>query len=265
MVKTVDRTIITPYQRLVEENVSRFWSELGVEMHYSTEKTQLFTGIEHPFFNGILRSVMPLTVASKRVNDVIQQYKERSLPFRWLVSRKPKPGNLRTILVNHGLHHTHTLCGLVHTLDFFPQPYQTHEGVKFQQTTNHDTMDVWSETFSESMGIRLSEAKKYAKIFAENGSERYRHFIAYSEGKPVAVASLFFYAGTVGIYNLTVKGEMRGQGVASKLVSYLLNYAKKMKNSMVILYVFKAAKESLLRLGFEHATDFEVFECSKRG
>ncbi len=248
--------------RQVEENVSRFWSDLGAEMHFSIEKTQVFTNIQHPMFNGVLRSSIPSTVASNRVSEIISQFQKRELPFRWIVHNGSKPGNLRKLLNDKGLGHSESWAGLYHTLEN-REPYNPKtQTISIQPITNYDAMMIWTANFAECMDIPFKEAKKYADLFTRQGVKPFRHFIASQDGVCVGVATLYFLSKVVGIYNLTVKKSVRGNGVGSAIVNYLLHHSKKIGSEGVVLYVPSNQQEGYFHNGFNHIMDFDIFEAN---
>jgi predicted N-acetyltransferase YhbS len=244
----------------VEENISRFWADLGTEMHFSIEKTQLFTNIHHPSFNGVLRSNFPAAIASKRVSEIIQQFEDRRLPFRWIIHDQSRPGNIKKILIDNGLQHTESWSGLYHNLHNTPSYNSETQQITIQPITSYDAMMIWAANFSECMNVPFKEAKKYADLFTKQGVKPFRHFIASQDGICVGVASLYFLSKVVGIYNLTVKQSVRGQGVGSSIVNYLLTHAKKIGSEGVVLYVPADRQEGYHHLGFKHVKDFDIFE-----
>lgn len=246
--------------RHVEENISRFWADLGAEMHFSIEKTQSFTNISHPMFNWVLRSNIPSTIASTRVSEIIEQFRRRGLPFKWIVHNQSRPGNLRDLLISRGMHHTESWAGLYHNLEY-TLPYNAKsQPISIQPITSYDAMMIWAANFAECMDIPFQEAKKYADLFTRQGVKPYRHFIASQDGVCVGVATLHFLSKVVGIYNLTVKKSARGQGVGTAIVNYLLSHSKKIGSEGVVLYIPSEQLSIYSGTGFEHVMNFEVFE-----
>ncbi|MEC7839109.1 MAG: GNAT family N-acetyltransferase [Chlamydiota bacterium] len=245
---------------IVEESISRYWTAVGVEVHYSTEKTQVFSGIKHPYFNGIIRSVMPLRVAVKRVRDLISQFDDRKLPFRWLVNKSSLPGNLKKILTEQGMRHHGTFTGLIHYPESFIGDVENHQGYRLVVVTNSDMMLIWSQHLADAIGISVSEGKSFAKFFAESKFGDFQHFMVFHGEECVAVATLYYNETASTIHNLTVKEGFRGKGVAALTVRFLLSHIYKYSAKKVVHFSPKQTVNDFIEMGFDPVTEIEIFE-----
>lgn len=253
--KTQAKSVI---RRVVKENLSMFFADLGAEMHYSTEKTQVFTGINGAAFNGVLRANIPTSIVTKRIHEITNQFKNRNLPFYWIVSSDSKPQNIAHELLNEGLDFHEEWVGFFYSLEQTPLTY-FKEPIQVVPIYSYQTMDLWVSNLSEFLELPTAEAKRYGELFVKDGVKPFRHFVVLIDNEYVGTATLYFQKDYVGIYNFSVKKERRNLGVGKKIVAQLLHHAKKTGAKGAILYAPKVTEDSFLQQGFDSVIQLKVF------
>ena len=90
----------------------------------------------------------------------------------------------------------------------------------------------------------------------------YRGYVAYSEGKPVSTAGVFFGEEVAGIYSVTTLKEERGKGIGAAVTLAPLLEARTMGYRVAILQSSKLGLPVYQRLGFQLDSRVGWFSCT---
>ncbi len=82
---------------------SFFWSNLDVEIRDSAVDIELFTEIQSPLFNGVLRSRLSPRNTGRQVQTIVAGFVLRKVPFTWWLDPKITPMDVPGKLLEQGL------------------------------------------------------------------------------------------------------------------------------------------------------------------
>lgn len=257
---TFTRQIISPHlRRVLDENQTRFWKSLQVEMHFSIEKTQVITGIENSSFNGIIRTILPSRIAAQRVDETIAMFKRKKLPFHWIVGEMSRPAHLSDILLDKGFAPVENLAWYKKVLD--NMDYQTLLPGSFSVKSVEGPwgMKEWGFVYGEIARIPAASAQKYANLLIRNGDPNLVHFILYSRDRPIAVASLLVTKPFAWIYHCGCINEGNNQEVISTLLQYLGTCAKRALCTRLLVCTSLEKRETLQKCSFEKICELSIY------
>lgn len=235
----------------------RSMSKTDLEDIISEETDEFFrysTGIPFFMFNAVIESNIPSGVVTQRIKENINFFEKRQVPFLWVIGPSSKPKNMGELLIKNGFDLSNKpgmACNLKN-LDTKGEPQNIVEIIKVE---NVDTLKVWNDIFFTGFGLPkelLSDFLYKAfsrKLLNDNPSES--GFLAYYEGKPVAISLVTYYAGVAGIYNVTTLEEARGNGIGTAITLAPLNEAKKLGYQIAILQSSQMAYSMYEHMGFK--------------
>lgn len=240
------------------ELLPRFWGELGVELHFSVEKTQLFSSVHHHYFNGVLRVNFPLAVATRRINEAIAQFRAKELPFHWVVEESSQPQQLSDLIKKRGAVEEEGWVLLGHELSdaLF---HSEVKGLSAQPVAYYDAMVIWAANFAEALSLSFVEAKSYADLFVKRGVKPFRHFVAIFEGSCVGVATIYILSDLAIVHNLAIKPHYRGRGVGRGFACLLMALIKRSGVKRALIYLPEERQGSFREMGFELLKRYRIF------
>ncbi|WP_109830052.1 GNAT family N-acetyltransferase [Reichenbachiella versicolor] len=125
--------------------------------------------------------------------------------------------------------------------------------LKLIKVSNEAEATVWSETFLQSFGYKISSStllKTYNSI---------DYFLVHKEGKPVGTVITFETKDTLGIHAMGVIPQYRKQGIANEIMGKVINAAIEKNISLLTLQASDMGKGLYLKLGFQE--EFLVRNC----
>lgn len=111
---------------------------------------------------------------------------------------------------------------------------------------------------SEAAAIQ-SYFDKVANIPLWNHSDM-KLYIGIFQGEIISIGSLMFTGDTVGMYDIATVGKVRGIGLGSAMIHFLLNEAKKHDATYCTLQASPDAMNIYRKSGFQSVGTLKVFE-----
>lgn len=236
-----------------------FWSHLDVELHYSQSTTLLFTGIQHPWFNGILRSNLPRNNALFHIDHVTAQFKLRRLPFVWITNAENSSVDYNKLLVPKGFQS----LGKYPRMGIAIPPPIVERSVPllhFGPVLTAEELIEWGAVVQQGFDWPEQGSLYYRNLFQHREfTPPYHHFLGKFNGKAVAAATLFVEQEVAGIYNFTVIPEARKNGIAFKMMQFLYEFLRDSSSKIVIVQATPQSFPFFQNLGFQTIFDFEVY------
>lgn len=263
MFQSINKTHLDKKLQVIEDNNLLFWSQLDIEIHYDACSTRLVTGIPHAFYNGILRSRFPIKNITDQIEHTLHYFERRNLPFSWWTNQLSSPVDLGQRLEQRGFVSIGALPAMVCSLEGGRVRYEVVKLplLSFEWVESDKEHKEWASVIREGFSIEPSSQKEYTEFFMKGkmiGDKLY-HLLGRFETIPVAAATLFIHDGVAGIYNLCVAPKWRCKGIGSAVMSFLLEAARLLNCSMVIMQTYPAAVEVCERFGFKSAGDFHCY------
>ena len=130
------------------------------------------------------------------------------------------------------------------------------ESLETQEVATASDIENWTEVASRSFGYAID--KKIVQKIASNGQARL--FIAMVGGQVAATALLFKTGDTIGIHQVGVLPDYRGQGLAKALMQSLLETCAHWGGKCVTLQASSAGLGLYQKLGFTGQFRIESYQ-----
>lgn len=212
-------------------------------------------GMDYVCGNGIIEYDNDRIPAEEEINQAIQYFSSKNLPFMWWSSAK--------VLETKGFQFGGILTGIA--LDIsqnIPNALPTSPDLKIQVVETESELKAFTELAADAFAM---SPKATEQMLALNDSVMKKgeqvHFLAYLNGVPIGTASLSLSSSSAGIWNLSTVPEHRKHGVGSALVHAALTEAKKRQYGqvMAILMPKGLAWGLFEKLGFQAVCEFPFY------
>ena len=129
----------------LERNLWALWSRFGRgdECALHEEEDSLFFDTPIPTlpYNGVLRFLVASDV-DRRMDAIFEHYRQRDVPFFWIVHPSAQPSDLGERLSVRGLEEAEVLPGMAMDLGGLAEPAAPPEGIRVHEAGASDTEDV---------------------------------------------------------------------------------------------------------------------------
>jgi GNAT superfamily N-acetyltransferase len=136
------------------------------------------------------------------------------------------------------------------------------EGIEISRVQHKSDLEDWVIPIAISFSMSDSSAMRYLEIFEslhETQPECFLHFVAKSEGKVVAAATLFLEGEVAGLYNGATLASYRNRGILTALGATMLNEAKARGFKKATLQASPMSINLCHKAGFEEVVPYEVY------
>lgn len=120
-------------------------------------------------------------------------------------------------------------------------------------------LNDWIQPIQIAFEMNDAVAKQYQTCLEKN-AKHFVHFIAKTDNKIIAAASLFLHKDIAGLYNLAVVPEYRTKGIGTALHCARLNEARKQGYNYATLQATPMATHLDESLGFEKLSELTIYK-----
>jgi len=255
----------------MEENRIAFWRTfmrlMPVEFHNDPEAVWIISDFYSTLTNRVLYANIVSENPDTYIEKTITHYKQKGVPFIWIVGPTSRPKDLETHLLAHGFADEDSDPGMAIDLFNMNNALSIPTGFTFAHVQDNTTQLTFARVANagfavpENMARILMDGITNVDISANQPIENY---IGYLHEEPVAVASLCCAAGLAGIYNVTTLPNMRGQGLGTALTSALLHEARQMGYRVGILQSTAMGLHVYERLGFQEVCRIHFYSYEQK-
>lgn len=248
--------------KMIEANIAAFYMRLGrspgAELHIEPDLTWFATGIPSAGFNGVLQTRLARDAVGdeigSRIDGMVATFADRASPMVWWVTPSTAPADLATYLIGRGFSPLGPRPGMAVDLDVLPQQIPHVSGVEITTVTDVSTYEVWVRVFAASYGHPPEVAQRYFDLTSpriEEEETNVRRYLAWQDGSPIAISTLFVSDDVAGLYQVGTLPEARGRGVGTAIVLAPLLEARSRGLRHVVLYASLMGVTIYRRLGFK--------------
>ena len=237
----------------IEANLFEYFQYLGrsdnVELYNNPNMTGFFTGIPHPFMNGIF--CIQLT-SSDAIEEALIPFKSRKVPFMLWIGSAAQSADWGKQLEDHGLVYYEDFSSMAADLLALNENLASPSGLTIEPVGDKETLEQWVNAALIGFELPDNSENECFDLFAGLGFDMpLRNYVGLMDGKPVATSQLFLAAGVAGIYWVATVPEARRQGIGMALTLAPLREACAMGYRISILHPSDMGRGVYRRLGFE--------------
>ena len=239
----------------IEANLSATWRSWGrsprCELRDDGDLVRYVTGIPFPLCNGVFDARLAAD-ADARIDETLAYFRERQLPILWSIDPSSQPADLSARLAARGLHGK-DVPGMAADLWALDEAQARPAGLTIERVSDEQMLRRFDEVFCAGFGIPEFVGEAMTRIFIDLGladDAPFRHYLAFLDGEPVAIASAFLGAGVVGIANVVTLPQARRRGIGAAITLAPLREARALGYRVGVLASSAEGYGVYRRLGF---------------
>ena len=255
-----------PIVRGIEENLWAMWSRFGrgnaCQLHESENAIWFDTPIPTLPYNTVIK-FNAADDAEQRIDEIFEHYRERNVPFAWIVHPSAQPRDLDARLQDRGLEEAEVAMGMAMELDALPALDEAPAGIEIEEVDEEsDVMEflelaAWRWEVPADAVHHLADLEAAFKVGAAGSP--IRAWLARRDGVAVSKATLCLDAGVAGVYGVATRPEARGMGLARNLTLAALRAARSAGYGRAVLHSSPMARSLYRSIGFREYAPFKVF------
>ncbi len=172
-----------------------------------------------------------------------------ALPRRGIVPVWPWPQGgvaaLQSALAHHGFTERSALTAMVLPLDTVDTEWVSDGAT--EMVTTAEGIHTWTDVCSQAFGYAIDETVTQRL----GGVAHLDFFLARVDGVAAATALTYMTGDTIGIHQVGVPKDFRGQGVAKRLMDHVMAHCRASGCRQVTLQASKAGAGIYRKIGFE--------------
>ena len=249
----------------LERNLWALWSRFGRgdECVLHEDEDSLFFDTPIPIlpYNAVLRFSVVSDV-DRRIDAIFDHYRQRDVPFIWIVHPTAQPSDLGERLRTRGLEEAEVCPGMAMKLSELAEPAAPPRGIRIDEASTSDTEDVlalvaWRWNVPEEVVPKLHGVARAFDVGVPGGAVRC--WVARQNGVPVSKVILNLAAGAAGIYGVATKPEVWGLGLGRILTLHALHAARHAGYGLGVLHSTPMAVGVYEKIGFRAIAPFRIF------
>ncbi len=212
------------------------------------------SGLPSVAFNTIGRSSLHPRFGADRAEAAIKHFRDKSLPFNWIIGPLSGHGAMEPTLKSFGLSCPEEEWVLAMTLDTVNIPGNVPQGLEVKRVSTVAGVEQFAEVLAASTtppdeNIKTFYADTKDPIIAPASPNRL--YVGYVGAEPVAILEAFSSNGILNLYTTAALASTRGKGYAAALIITALKDAKKAGLRLASLQCVEAMRAAYERLGFK--------------
>jgi len=221
-----------------------------VELNKTPYLTTIISNVKVSLFNWVMFTRLSSENADEKIQEVIDFFSSKGLPFTWPVDPDDTPIDLPERLEKHGLSLS-AGRGMAVKLSELRIP-ETQDDLVFKRVNNQGLLQTFSRVLSTGYGFPESTWDDLSRILIGVGlRDDYCHYLGYLDGKPVSTSSIVYSDGVAGIYCVSTLAEARGRRMGSMITAAPLIDARNRGYKVGVLHPSDLGYNVYKRLGFE--------------
>jgi GNAT superfamily N-acetyltransferase len=234
----------------------------SVELSIGRYLTWLITSMPDHFMNLVVCTQVPSEGIDELIGGALDHFRSLNIgKVTWLAQEGVPATEIKKYLVAHGLTFRESFAiEMAADLSSLPDNLPAPIGLRIVPVIGGETLKQWIHVASIGFGVREEYEKVWYDFFVEAIYDtRFRTYLAFLDGQPVATSQLFLSAGVAGIYNVTCIPDARRQGIGAAITSAPLLEARKRGYQVGILQASEVGARVYRRLGFQDFGGLSVY------
>jgi GNAT superfamily N-acetyltransferase len=246
--------------RMIEANLMNLSMRFGLheagEVRTFADITRVYTGGKA---NNRVFIEEPQAGLARRLSEAVEFYRDRGAVALLITGPSSASRLTEEALAELGLVSRFGWTGMEVELDQFAQPEPNAE---ISEVTDISDLNGWAQVIFDSFSTRPDTRDDFLQLFVRLGVWRewpWHHYVAWVDGKPAAVTTLFIQGTVAGLYWVGTVPAMRGRGLATQLVTHALNASRSLGCTSAVLQASDSGKPVYTRLGFKDYCQFKLY------
>lgn len=200
------------------------WSELGAsprfEVHDRPDGLWFASGLPMPPFNGVVAARLTEDSADEVIDEAIEYFGSRSLPFAWSVGPLSTPSDLSERLVAQGFKAQEAQAGMAIGLDTLSDAVGVPDGLEIEKVYGDGLLGDYSDLVAMGFHVPKDKGAEFMSIIAEvtAGPDRTSWgYLGRLDGKPVATSGVIATGGGALVINVVTLEAARGRGIGAAM------------------------------------------------
>ncbi|MBE5106645.1 GNAT family N-acetyltransferase [Bacillus thuringiensis] len=237
----------------------------GMDVKETKDYIAVDCGLPADTFNIITLLNNNVTEGSEELYKEVEYFNQKKLPMSVWLWDEEKGHAIKSELIKLGLKEAEHNIAMVADLKTISPIIDMPIGFKIQKASSPRQIQKFGETLADLFGtseegIHVQAFYKQTSSFDLWNSENMKLYLGMYKGEVVTVGSLVCTKDSIGIYDIATKEEMRGQGFGSTMFNFLLQEAKKLKNTYCVLQASPDGINIYKKSGFQAVGQMTVFE-----
>ena len=219
------------------------------------------TGLEFPLLNGIVETRLPDGDADRRIEEELEAFAARRLPFVWWVLPGDEPADLAERLEAAGLSLLGRWPAMAIDLETLPAPPAV-EHLEIRPVRDRHGFKQHLDVVQRAMELPAPFLEAMRRLAAQAGfgpDAPIQSYVGALGGRPVSASALILAGGAAGTYNVGTLDEFRGRGIGAALTVEPLHDARVRGYRIGTLQSSPMGYSVYERLGFRECAGFRPY------
>ena len=219
-----------------------------------------FSGVPHPWFNGILCSRSPKE-DDTFIQKSIEYFRRNGVStFTWWLESGIDQANWDSVLKTYDFQYSDDTPGMAVDLEKLNEEIQPVEGLEIIPIKDQHMLDIWNDTFIKGYDLPDFFTDSMRTLMQAIGLDLpVRNYLGLLDGTPVATSNVFYGAGVAGIMFVGTHPSFRSKGIGAWMTLKPLLDARQMGYRIGILQSSEMGYSVYKRLGFQHICQMEHY------
>lgn len=259
----------------VEANMAEQFAYFGhsprAEIEDTPEMLRYQSGIPIAEYCGVVRIHFPADATSEalsaRIQATISSFAAHQQSFFWWLGPTTTPQDLAAHLATSGFTYLGDGPGMAVSLDALPEHVSTPPGLSIMPVRDDRALGDWVAVAGVGYGEPEDIIAARFAVHRDLGLSEdlpLQRYVAYLDGRPVAMSALFLGAGVAGIYDVATAKDARGQGIGSAITLAPLLHARSLGYRIGVLQASEMGEGVYARLGFRQVCAFSLYAWDYR-
>ncbi|MFN7982937.1 MAG: GNAT family N-acetyltransferase [Vicinamibacterales bacterium] len=253
-IESLEPSVVLP---AMDANMAAFWSEYGRASGCALETvgagTWFYSGIPHPFFNGVPRAVFDDVQLHQVVDALGRRIREAGAPAFWWVGAHSTPTSIASQLAEAGINRVGTVPAMAIDLRHAGSIEAPVEGLSIQRVDSASQQAVWGRVAAAGSGFAQVATEALAGLEGRLAGSSYRaqhRYLGLLNGQPIAASAMVLAGGVAGIYAVATLPEARNLGIGRAMSVAPLLAAQDAGCHVAVLQASPAGYPIYRKIGF---------------
>ncbi len=191
--------------------------------------------------------------ATGEIEQAAAEFARRGVPFRWFAGPTSTPGDLPERLEAAGIGPLSNSPGMALEISRMHDEPTAIAGLEVREVADAADFEAWFRVSVESFPFDPVVGAAWRSAHAPLGygaASRLHNYVAWLNGRPVAVSALLIGRETAGIWNVGTLADVRGRGIGRETTLAALRDARAANQQLAVLGSSPMGLPVYTRIGF---------------